>query len=253
MDSAGSGERRVAYIGCAGWSLPREQQPAFGVGSSHLERYATRLGAVEINSSFHRPHSRATYARWGAAVPAHFRFSVKLPRAISHERRLVDCEEALAVFLLQANGLGERLGCLLVQLPPGLAYDAVTAAAFFTLLRRQHAGAVAVEPRHASWFTPQADALLAGLAMARVLADPVRHAPGRWPGGDPRRIYLRLHGSPRMYYSSYGSGLLSALADRMREAAAQGAEIWCIFDNTAGQAAVGNALTLLRELEGAPR
>jgi uncharacterized protein YecE (DUF72 family) len=236
-------------VGCAGWSLPRAVQPAFGEGASLLARYATRFPVAEINSSFHRPHAFNTYARWAAAVPAHFRFSVKLPRTISHDKRLVDCAEELAEFLLQSAGLGDRLGCLLVQLPPSFAFASSVAAPFFTLLRQRHPGGVAVEPRHVSWFTREADALLAGLAMARVLADPVRHEPGRWPGGDLRRIYLRLHGSPRMYYSAYQPEVLIALARRMREAAADGAEVWCIFDNTAGQAAAGDALALCAELE----
>lgn len=235
-------------VGCAGWSLPRAVQPAFGVGESHLQRYATRLPATEINSSFHRPHTQATYARWAAAVPVHFRFSVKLPRTISHERRLVDCSKPLAEFLGQVSGLGTRLGWLLLQLPPSLAFDQEVAKAFFSLLRHRYAGPIAVEPRHASWFASEPEALLASLAMSRVLADPVRHEPGRWPGGDLQRIYLRLHGSPRMYYASYEAEVLAALATRIRLATDEGAQVWCIFDNTAGQAAAGNALALMAHL-----
>ena len=74
-------------VGCAGWSLPRDLQPRFGAGESHLARYASRLDAAEINSSFYRPHRRALYEKWAAAVPAHFRFSAKLPKAITHERQ----------------------------------------------------------------------------------------------------------------------------------------------------------------------
>jgi uncharacterized protein YecE (DUF72 family) len=69
-------------IGCAGWSLPRVEQERFPAAGSHLERYASVFDAVEINSSFHRPHRPATYARWAAAVPSSFRFSVKLPKTI---------------------------------------------------------------------------------------------------------------------------------------------------------------------------
>jgi uncharacterized protein YecE (DUF72 family) len=82
-----------------------------------------------------------------------------------------------------------------------------------------------------------------------VLADPVRHEPGRWPGGWPRHLYLRLHGSPRVYYSAYATPLLQALAERLRQAEAEGAEAWCIFDNTASGAAAGNALELQGLLE----
>ena len=236
-------------VGTAGWSLPRAVQDAFGAGGSHLARYATRFPVAEINSSFHRPHKRSLYEKWAASVPGEFRFCAKLPRTITHERRLVDCGERLDAFLEQAGGLGARLACLLVQLPPSFAFDADAAAAFLELLRSRFAGAVALEPRHASWFTPEADALLRGCRVARVLADPVRHDAGRWPGGWPGLVYLRLHGAPRVYYSSYEAPVLQALAKRLRLAEREGAECWCIFDNTASGAAAGDALALQHLLE----
>jgi uncharacterized protein YecE (DUF72 family) len=239
----------VILLGCAGWSLPRAVQDAFGEGDSHLARYATRFPATEINSSFHRPHQRSLYEKWAAAVPSGFRFCAKLPKTITHERRMVDCQVLLEAFLAQAGGLGERLACLLVQLPPSFAFDARLAEPFLAMLRGRFAGALALEPRHASWFTPEADALLRAHEVARVLADPVRHEAGRWPGGWPRRVYLRLHGSPRMYYSSYETTQLRALADRILQAQADGAEVWCMFDNTASGAAAGDALQLQRLLE----
>ena len=162
---------------------------------------------------------------------------------------LVGCEDLLDTFLSGAGGLGAKLACLLVQLPPSFAFDAGVADSFLHLLRSRHAGALAMEPRHASWFTPEADALLRAQQVARVLADPVRHEPGRVPGGWPGRVYLRLHGSPRVYYSAYEEPLLRALAQRLRVARAEGAEAWCIFDNTASGAATANALDLLQLLE----
>ena len=239
----------MSFIGCAGWSLPRDIQPDFAAGGSHLQRYARRLNAVEINSSFHRPHSRATYERWAASVPPDFRFSVKLPKTLTHVSKLAASGTLLDTFLEQAAGLGDRLGCLLVQLPPSLAYAPETATAFFTALRQRHAGAVALEPRHASWFTPEVDDWLGRRRIARVLADPVRHDAGRAPGGFPDRTYLRLHGSPRMYYSSYPQDVLLALARRITIALREGREVWCIFDNTAGSAATHNALELKQTLD----
>jgi uncharacterized protein YecE (DUF72 family) len=230
--------------GCAGWSLPRDSWPQFPEGGTHLQRYAGRLLAAEINSSFYRPHQPATYERWAGSVPAGFRFSVKLPKTITHEKRLHDCGGLLEDFLSQASGLGSKLGCLLVQLPPSLAFDEAAAKLFFTTLRQLHAGPVALEPRHASWFTPDVDAALARWRIARVLADPVLHAAGKAPGGWPAVVYVRLHGSPRMYYSSYDEAMLQALALKLRESADSGAEVWCIFDNTASGAAVSNALSL---------
>jgi uncharacterized protein YecE (DUF72 family) len=240
--------RQMIRLGCAGWSLPRAVQAQFGPGDSHLARYATVFDATEINSSFHRPHRPALYEKWAASVPADFRFSAKLPKTITHEKRLVDCEEPLAAFLEQAGALGGRLHCLLVQLPPSLQFDAAVAARFLASLRARWPGALACEPRHATWFAPDADALLRAHRVARVLADPVRHSPV--PGGWPGLVYLRLHGSPRVYYSAYEEPLLEALARRMRQAEAEGAEVWCIFDNTASGAAAADALFTRKALTG---
>ena len=183
------------FIGTAGWSLPRASPPPFTTGADspaepHLARYARQLTAVEINSSFYRPHQRSTYQRWAAATPPGFRFCVKLPRSITHDARLKNSEALLQTFLEQASGLGDRLGCLLVQLPPSLVLDAPVADIFFASLRRLLPSSVglAVEPRHASWFTPEADALLAHWQAARVLADPVLHDAGRSPGGWPALV-----------------------------------------------------------------
>jgi uncharacterized protein YecE (DUF72 family) len=233
------------HVGCAGWTLPVAEQSAFPAGGTHLQRYAGRFPAVEINSSFHRPHRPATYARWAASVPDHFRFAVKVPRAISHEHRLAGAEDLVGDFLAQISGLGEKLGCLLVQLPPSLAFDPATAETFLLSLRRRYAGAVAVEPRHPSWFSEEPAELLERHHVARVAADPARVPAAGEPGGWSGTVYYRLHGSPRVYYSGYDETYLRAMAVRLARAAATGAEVWCIFDNTAMGNATGNALRLL--------
>ena len=235
-------------VGCAGWSLPRPLWPEFAADGTHLQRYAARLNAVEINSSFYRPHQPATYARWAASVPDHFRFSVKLPKTITHQQRLVDGAGLLDAFLVQACNLGEKLGCLLVQLPPSLAFEAARVRDFLRLLRVLHSGPVALEPRHASWFTGLADPLLQDWQIGRVLADPVVHAAGSLPGGFAGLVYMRLHGSPRMYHSAYGPAVLDALVARLQRAATLDANVWCLFDNTAEGAAIENALYTLDRL-----
>ena len=241
-------------IGCAGWSLPRAEAPRFAAAGSHLERYASRFDAVEINSSFHRPHRPATYARWSAGVPAGFRFSVKLPRAITHDLRLQEAGAPLAAFLSEVAGLGEKLGCLLVQLPPSLGFDpamAAVAEGFFAGVRASTAvptAPVACEPRHPSWFTPAADEFLRGLGVARVAADPARVPAAAEPGGWRGLTYYRLHGSPRTYYSEYSEEFLAALAARLQAESA--GPVWCIFDNTALGAATANALDLRGRFAG---
>jgi uncharacterized protein YecE (DUF72 family) len=222
-----------------------EDFPAEGAG---LERYAARFDAVEINSTFYRSHRASTYARWVAATPERFRFAVKLPRAITHEARLVDAGARVAAFRSEIRPLGEKLGPLLVQLPPGLAFDAAIAEPFFADLRRLWPEAVVCEPRHGSWFESDADALLSAFRIARVAADPARHPAAGAPGGWKGLAYWRLHGSPRMYSSPYDEGALRALALDLQVAAAR--EAWCVFDNTASGAAMANALSLQAMISG---
>jgi uncharacterized protein YecE (DUF72 family) len=224
----------------------------FPPGASNLERYASRFNCAEINSSFYRQHRRATYERWAASVPADFRFAVKIPRAITHDQRLVAADVLLDVFLEEARGLGDRFGPLLVQLPPSLALDAAIADEFFATLRQMHDGDVACEPRHATWFGAEADALLHAHRVARVGADPacvdLAAQPGAWPG----IAYLRLHGSPVIYRSSYEPDRVQHIADVLRAHRAAGAACWCIFDNTTLGAATGNALELAALLASEP-
>ncbi|UBV45111.1 DUF72 domain-containing protein (plasmid) [Deinococcus taeanensis] len=235
------------HLGCAGWGLSSEQATQFGPGASVLQRYATRFPAVEINSSFSRPHRRSTYERWAASVPDTFRFSVKVPRAITHEARLREVQALMAPFLEQAGGLGDKLGCLLVQLPPSLAFDDALASNFFQDLRARTAVPVACEPRHASWFGPDAQALLITHRVGRVAADPARFPGAAAPGGWRQTVYYRWHGSPRMYSSSYPHAALTGLAQHLRQTSAAESP-WVIFDNTAAGAAVENALTLMTAL-----
>ncbi|HEX3556456.1 MAG TPA: DUF72 domain-containing protein [Thermoanaerobaculia bacterium] len=230
-------------IGCAGWSLPRSE-PADPAVGSHLERYALRFGAVEINSSFHRPHRPSTYARWSASVPSAFRFSVKVPKAITHGLRLHQAGEPLETFLAAAAGLGDRLGCLLVQLPPSLSFEPAVVAAFFADLRARSSLTVACEPRHPSWFAPRVDDFLGEREVARVAADPARVPAAAEPGGWRGMSYYRLHGSPKIYYSAYSAEFIAVLASRIQADAEADRQVWCIFDNTTLGAATRNASEL---------
>lgn len=234
-------------VGCAGWSISRHAESFPGAGS-HLQRYAQIFNAVEINSSFYRNHLPSTYRRWSAAVPESFRFSVKFPRSISHQARLDDCGALLEDFLAGVDELGSRLGCLLLQLPPRLSWDPTVAMQFFTQLRRLHAGPVACEPRHTSWFGAEAGHALSMHRIARVAADPGLSLRARAPGGDRQLQYLRLHGSPRMYYDSYADQTIRRVAIRLQRPTFETTQRWCIFDNTAEGLATANALSLLAEL-----
>ena len=234
------------HIGCAGWSLARQYWPEFESGGTHLQRYASRFNGVEINSSFYRPHRAQTYARWAESVPEAFRFAVKIPKQITHEHRLVDCQLLLDEFLGQCTALEDKLGCLLIQLPPSLAFSAQAAEAFFQALRDRFAGHVVLEPRHVSW--NDAQALLLEQRIARVAADPAPFAGADRPAGWQGLHYWRLHGSPRIYHSAYETQFLESVGQSVEAAVTQGVPVWCIFDNTASGAAVGDALSLGRML-----
>ena len=233
-------------IGTAGWAIGRAAGPSFPPEGSSLERYAALFAATEINSSFHRPHRSATWERWRDSVPDDFRFSVKVPKTISHERKLVECSELVADFLAQATMLGGKLAILLLQLPPKLAFDGAAARVLLDQLGR--AGTpIAVEPRHASWFEAEAEALLHELRIARVAADPAICPAAAVPGGWREIEYWRLHGTPVKYRSSYADRL-AAYAEQLARPPGPTRERWCIFDNTASSAAIADAVGLQRLL-----
>jgi uncharacterized protein YecE (DUF72 family) len=233
-----------ARIGCAGWSIAAQHANLFGQGASMLERYATRFDATEINSSFYRPHQAKTYARWAQSVPPGFRFSVKLPKSISHELRLQRCAEPLDRFVGEIDGLGRKLAGILVQLPPSMAFDARVVSTFFAMLRRRTEAAIACEPRHASWFGADAASIFERHAINRVAADPALCAEAARPGNHGAWRYWRWHGSPRIYYSDYSAAALAELATQVDREARPRARPWVIFDNTAHGYAAVNAASL---------
>lgn len=245
------------FLGTAGWTIPKQHAALFPLSAqevkvSHLERYASQLRCVEINSSFYRPHRRSTWERWAASVPDDFRFAVKAPKAITHTSKLVNTGAALQEFFQSIAGLGGKLGPVLVQLPPKLAFEGDIAHDFFTTLRELHMGEVVLEPRHESWFTSVANQLLRSFEVARVAADPPKGSPAAArPGGWGGLHYWRLHGSPRTYYSDYDEATLLDIANALTSEAQQHAT-WVIFDNTALGHASANVIRLGELLRSVP-
>ncbi|HEY1588419.1 MAG TPA: DUF72 domain-containing protein, partial [Rhodanobacter sp.] len=158
------------------------------------------------------------------------------------------CITPLQAFLGEVHQLGSKLGCLLLQMPPSLAYTASVALPFFGMLRRLHQGPVACEPRHASWFVPEVDRQLKDYGISRVAADPACLRKAAVPAGDSITQYLRLHGSPRIYYDSYPEATLRRIALKLRRPASDTTQRWCVFDNTALGHATSNALDMLDDL-----
>lgn len=230
------------FVATAAWSIPKTVASRFPETGSGLERYAAVFNGVEINSTFYRHHQKKTYERWANAVPAHFRFAVKIPREITHEARLRNIGPLFDVFVDEVSALESKLGPLLCQLPPNFKFDAGEADTAFSAMRSVFSGPLVIEPRHKSWASPPARALLEEYAIDRVLADPAFV----WPLSDFREAprYVRLHGTPKIYYSRYSEPEICGIADRL------GAESWCVFDNTASGAAIENALTMRDHMAG---
>ncbi|MDP2358507.1 MAG: DUF72 domain-containing protein [Beijerinckiaceae bacterium] len=231
-------------IGTAGWSIPRIYADRFPAEGSHLRRYGSVLRGAEINSSFYHSHRKSTYERWALSTPEHFRFAVKAPKAISHG--VGDAEPAVIdQFLDEVSGLGNRLGPVLIQLPPKRAYSRMESLRLLSAFRERTNANIALEPRHASWFDSEVDQELVALKIARVAADPARAVGADRPAGWTGLVYYRLHGSPEIYRSSYGAEKLATISQDLLACLLAGSETWCIFDNTTSYAATGNALALL--------
>jgi uncharacterized protein YecE (DUF72 family) len=168
---------------------------------------------------------------------------VKIPRAITHDLKLQNAREPFIAFLAQTDGLSDKRGPLLLQLPPSLSFDRSVVTRFLSMVRRVYGGPMVCEPRHATWFAPPVGALLARYRISRVAADPPPVPDTMTPDGWPRLAYFRLHGSPRTYWSRYDEHAIAVLAatiSRIKTAE----EIWCVFDNTASGAAIDNACEL---------
>jgi uncharacterized protein YecE (DUF72 family) len=156
-----------------------------------LGYYATRLPTVEINNTFYRMPSKEAVAAWGQEVPAGFRFALKAPRRITHERRLVGVEQAVDLLFAASDTLEGRLGPILFQLPPNFRLDLGRLEGFLQQVRaRAPRAQPAFEFRHPSWFAPEVYAALERHQAALCISDseelstPVQ-ATARWG-------YLRL-------------------------------------------------------------
>jgi uncharacterized protein YecE (DUF72 family) len=238
-------------VGLAGWSNPPAKRLERVAGQTHLSYYAAHFSCVEVNSSFYRPHQSATYARWRDQTPAQFRFSVKMPRSITHEGHLKGCAAEVERFYKGIAALQPKLAVVLVQLPPSLAFDRRSAQAFFKAVPRPRGTKLVCEPRHSSWFTSAVDRVLRDAGVSRVAADPARYPGAQIPGGVSRFAYFRWHGSPHLYYSKYSEAQLAAFAAAV--AGTKATETWCVFDNTARHAAWDDALQFIAAPRSADR
>jgi uncharacterized protein YecE (DUF72 family) len=235
----------VILLGTSGWQY-RDWRADFYAGVPQrlwLEHYAGQLATVEVNNAFYRLPERDTFAQWRSRTPADFCVAVKMSRYLTHIKRLKEPSEPVQRFMSRAEALGDRLGPVLLQLPPNLVADADTLDA---VLRAYPRGVkVAVEPRHDSWWTPQIRAVLEKRRAALCWADRLgRPLTPLWRTADWG--YLRLHEGRANPKPRYGTAALKTWLDRVDEAfpARERKPVYVYFNNDPGGAAIRDATAL---------
>ncbi|GIF71889.1 DUF72 domain-containing protein [Asanoa siamensis] len=238
-------------VGTSGWQY-RDWRGTFYPEKlpqkSWLEHYAARFATVEINNAFYRLPERDTFVTWRERTPDDFAVGVKMSRYLTHIKRLKDPAEPVKRFLDHAEGLGDRLGPVLVQLPPNLKAVPEDLAAVLAQFPRDVR--VAVEPRHDTWWTPEIKAILEKHGAALSWADRLgRPTTPLWRTADWG--YLRFHEGRATPRPRYGRSALRTWAGRLKEAFGTGADAYVYFNNDPGGAAVVDAEAFARVAGGA--
>ncbi|CAN7498040.1 DUF72 domain-containing protein [Phenylobacterium sp. LjRoot219] len=229
-------------IGCSGWSYKDWRGPFYPPAVTAREQlawYATRFDTAEINASFYRLPAEATVDGWAERAPAGFLFAWKVSRFITHNKKLRDCADPVALVFGRMARLGRAGGPALVQLPPQLRRDDDRLAAFLGLLPN---GRHAVEFRHDSWYAPQVFRILADFDAALCISD--HHAaPSPWEV-TASWVYLRGHGPGGRYVGRYPKAELARWAEAVAGWRAAGRDVYAYFDNDVKSAAPRDALAL---------
>ena len=248
------------YIGTSGWMYKDWGEKFYpkGLKKGHLGFLATVFNTVELNASFYRLPARETFEKWKAETPADFRFAVKLSRLITHLKRFKDVEEPLQNFLVNAAGLGRKLGVVLIQTPPSFRYDIELIDSFLETMIREGKAAgirplrIAFEPRHATWFEPAAleetRKLFKKFGVAFVFADSTRF-PNYEPSDESivtKYAYLRFHGPRQMFASEYKADLLKPWAKKVKEWQKKDILVFAYFNNDVNGYAAWDAQILAK-------
>ncbi|HVD99487.1 MAG TPA: DUF72 domain-containing protein [Cytophagaceae bacterium] len=205
-----------------------------------LSFYCEKLNTLELNNTFYKFPTLKTMSSWYQRSPADFLFSVKAPKLITHLSRFNDCEQLMEDFYsVCTEGLNEKLGCLLFQLPPSIAYDEEKLQNIIRYIRPGFKNVI--EFRHTSWWNEKVYNTLAG---HDIIFCSVNHP--KLPNTlviNSDKVYIRLHGNPEMFYSNYSTEFLNKLSQFILTKKNL-KEIFIYFNNTASTSGVLNALEL---------
>ncbi len=236
-------------IGTSGWNYKHWKNIFYPEGTPQrkwLEYYSKKLDTVEVNATFYRLPSKSTFEGWRNRTPDGFIWSVKAPREITHIKRLKDIDKPLKEFLGRAEALGNKLGPILFQLPPGLKLDMALAMDFFEQIKDIRFPVI--EARNRSWFN---DNLFDALKSYNV-ALCISHSSGRFPFTESITsdfIYIRLHGPGKLYASSYNDDELQMWATKITE---WNKPTFVYFNNDFNGYAIKNAFKLKELISSIP-
>jgi uncharacterized protein YecE (DUF72 family) len=236
------------YIGTSGWHYNHWRDrfyPEKLAKAKWLEFYVTRFSTVEVNNTFYRLPSENAFGNWRDSSPSDFAFAVKVSRFITHIKRLKGAEEAVEKFLERARILGDKLGPLLYQLPPGMHRNDETLEAFLAILPEgiKHV----FEFRHQSWLEKEVFRILHKYNAGFCVFDmPSKSCP---LVATADFAYVRFHGSSRLYSSCYSDEELADWVKKLTSLAADLQAAYIYFNNDIEGFAVSNAITLRRYLE----
>ena len=229
-------------IGTSGWNYDHWKGIFYHEGcpkSKWLEFYAKNFTTVEVNATFYRLPKPKTFENWRLRTPENFLWAVKANRYITHIKRLREPIDSLTRFFDAARLLQEKLGPILFQLPPSLAFDANTAERFCKCLSTYN-HRCALEVRHPSWIQDRPLAIIKEYNIALCISDTAGHYP-YCEAITADFIYIRLHGSQELYASDYSEGELCSWARKIKK---WEKETYLYFDNDFEGYAPKNAIKL---------
>lgn len=239
------------HIGCSGWHYKHwvgTFYPEETKAKDYLKYYFKHFKTVELNNPFYHLPSRETFAGWKEQTPKSFLFSVKASRYITHQKKLNEAEDSLNYFLQNAEGLGEKLGPILFQLPPGWKVNEERLESFLQILPTDHR--FTFEFRNHTWYTPEVVELLRKYKASFCVYHLADHLSPEYVTSD--FVYIRLHGPGDKYQGSYTDKVLKQWAEKIKTWTTQGLDVFCYFDNDQAGYAAFDALKLKEFTELVP-
>ncbi len=227
-------------IGCSGYSYREWKEKFYPKGlpaKDWFTFYATHFSMLELNNTFYNFPKLKTLQTWYGKAPANFTFVVKAPRTITHYKKLKDCAELLNEFYdVCKEGLQEKLGCLIFQMPPSYHFSEENLEKILNAVNKNFTNVF--ELRHASWWNDtvynafRANGIIFCSVSFPGLSDDVIVT--------AETLYYRFHGIPDLYFSTYSEKELKKIADKIKKEN-QLKTVYCAFNNTGNLGAIDNA------------